>query len=260
MNTPGYSFDLSNRTVLVTGASSGIGAQFARTLAASGAAVVLAARRADRLEALAAELKAAGARAQAISMDVADEASVQAGYDAAEKAFGGVDSVIANAGMSPAGSALGLPIDSFDQVLDVNIKGVFLTVREGARRMIAQGSAERRHGRILVVGSITAHYVSASAAAYSASKAAVAQLGRTLAFDWAKKGINVNVLSPGYIHTELTDGLWDIDRGKALLERFPRGRLMDLDALDPMMLYLCSDASAPLTGSVFDVDDGQSLG
>lgn len=256
----GYTFDLSNRTVLVTGASSGIGAQFARTLAASGAAVVLAARRADRLAALEAELRAAGARALAVSMDVADEVSVQAGYDAAEKAFGGVDSVIANAGMSPAGSALGLPIESFDQVTDVNIKGVFLTVREGARRMIARGSATRGQGRIVIVSSITAHYVSASAAAYSASKAAVLQLGRTLAFDWAKKGINVNILCPGYILTELTDGLWEIDRGKALLERFPRGRLMDVDALDPLMLYLCSDACAQLTGSVFDIDDGQSLG
>jgi NAD(P)-dependent dehydrogenase (short-subunit alcohol dehydrogenase family) len=256
----GYSFDLSNRTVLVTGASSGIGAQFARTLAASGAAVVLAARRADRLKALEAELKAAGARALAVAMDVADEASVQAGYDAAEKAFGGVDSVIANAGMSPAGSALGLSVGDFDQVTDVNIKGVFLTVREGARRMIAHGSGERGHGRILIVSSITAHYVSASAAAYSASKAAVLQLGRTLAFDWAKKGVNVNILCPGYILTELTDSLWDIDRGKALLERFPRRRLMDLATLDPLMLYLTSDASAQLTGSVFDVDDGQSLG
>jgi len=252
-------FDLSGRTALVTGASSGIGAHCARALAQAGARVALAARRLDQLDRLRDEIAAQGGEAIAIRMDVTDEASTTAAYDAAEQAFGAIDTVIANAGMSVPGSALGLAMDGFDQMVAVNLRGVFLTVREGARRMVAAGSAERGGGRIVIVSSITAQQISPGMAVYSATKAAVTQMGRVLAKDWAGKGINVNILAPGYIATDLTDGYFDTPGGLRLRARFARDRIMDLDALDPMLLYLSGAASAQTTGGVFAIDDGQSL-
>jgi NAD(P)-dependent dehydrogenase (short-subunit alcohol dehydrogenase family) len=255
----GYSFDLSGRTVLITGASAGIGKRFALIVAASGANVVLAARRVALLEQLKLEAEAFGVKALAVGMDVADEASTKAAYDAAEGAFGTVDSVVVNAGLNMAGSALGISAADFDQTVAVNLRGAFLTAREGARRMIAAGSVERGHGRIVLISSVTAYHTSPGMVPYAATKAGVAQMGKSMALDWSAKGINVNVLCPGYMRTDMTEELWEIERGKKLLASFPRQRLMDMEALDPLLLYLCSDASAQITGSVFTVDDGQTL-
>jgi NAD(P)-dependent dehydrogenase (short-subunit alcohol dehydrogenase family) len=255
----GYRFDLSGRTVLVTGASSGIGRHGALSLAACGANLVLCARRVALLDGVRAEIEALGAKAIVVSMDVTDEASTMAAYDAAEAAFGEVGSVVANAGIGGGGNALHVSSNAFDQLVAVNLKGAFLTVREAARRMIAAGSTRRGHGRIVIVSSVTAHHVSAGMACYSATKAAVSQMGRVMARDWAAKGINVNVLCPGYIRTELTEQMWDTPYGENLLGSFPRRRIMSVGALDPMLLYLCSDASAEVTGSVFTIDDGQTL-
>lgn len=252
-------FDLRGRTVLVTGASSGIGRRFARILGTSGAQVVLAARRLPLLQELQAELEADGVRAISVAMDVADEASTIAAYDAAEAAFGQVDSVIANAGLSSIGRAIDLPIAEFDRVVAVNLRGVFLTAREGAKRMIAHGSEQSGRGRIVIISSITGQQVSPGLAPYSATKAGVTQMGRVLARDWAAKGVNVNTIAPGYMHTDLTEGLAESRTGQALLAKFPRHRFMDADALDATLLYLCSDASAQVTGSVFTIDDGQTL-
>ena len=249
-------FDCTGRVALVTGASSGIGRRFATILAQAGAAVVLGARRADMLADLEAEITANGGRAKAVAMDVADEGSVIAAFDAAAAAFGPVDTVIANAGMNAPGSALGLDADALDRLLSVNVRGVFLTAREGARRMVAAAS---QRGRIVLISSITGAWVPSGTAAYAASKAAVNQMGRALANDWAGKGINVNVLAPGYMMTELTDDMWELPMGQKLLARFPRHRIMSASALDPMLLYLASDASAEVTGSVFTIDDGQTF-
>ncbi|WP_366067626.1 SDR family NAD(P)-dependent oxidoreductase [Erythrobacter sp.] len=252
-------FDLGGRVVLVTGASSGLGERFARIAAASGARVVAGARRIERLQQLHEEARGEGQDILPVALDVTDEASVIAAFDAAEAAFGPVDTVIANAGINIAGSALGMSIEDFDSMSHVNFRGVFLTAREGARRMIAAGSAGRGTGRILLISSITAHQVADRAPIYCATKAAVAQLGRALARDWAMKGINVNVLCPGYIETEMNEHAWELDGGKALLASFPRRRIMEASALDAMVLYLCSDASQQTTGSVLTIDDGQTL-
>lgn len=255
----GFSFDLTGRVALVTGASSGLGHRFARILAASGARVVIGARRLALLDELRATIEEAGGEALAVAMDVTDEASVIAGYDAAAATFGAVDTVIANAGINLTGSSLGMDIDDFDRTVAVNVRGAFLTVREGARRMVAAGSASHGAGRIVLISSITAHQASVGIAPYCATKAAVVQLGRALAKDWAGKGINVNVLCPGYIATELNADIWDGPLGQKLLDGFSRRRVMPTEALDAMLLYLCSDASAFTTGSVFTVDDGQTL-
>lgn len=255
----GYDFDLSGRTVLVTGASSGLGARFGRVLAQSGAKVVLAARREAMLQDLVREIEEGGGQALAVAMDVADERSTQAAYDAAEAAFGPVDSVIANAGTNIEGLALDLDVSALDSIFAVNVRGVFLTAREGARRMIANNSAERRHGRIVIISSITATAVSPGTGPYSASKAASLQMGRVLARDWANRGINVNMICPGYIETDINADWFQTDGGKRQLNKWPRRRLMGPDSLDAMLLYLASDASAPVTGSSFTIDDGQTL-
>lgn len=252
-------FDCSGRVALVTGASSGIGRRFATILAQAGAAVVIGARRVEMLADLERAIVARGGRARAVAMDVEDEKSIVAAFDAGADTFGPVDTVIANAGMNAAGSALGLDAEALDRLLSVNVRGVFLTAREGARRMVAAGSVESGRGRIVLISSITGAWVPAGTAAYAASKAAVNQMGRALANDWAGKGINVNVLAPGYMMTELTDSMWELPMGQKLLQRFPRHRIMSAAALDPMLLYLASDASAEVTGSVFTIDDGQTL-
>lgn len=252
-------FDLSGRTALVTGASSGLGSRFARILSAAGANVVLAARRVERLETLRQELEAAGGRAIATPMDVADEGSTIAAYDAAAAAFGSVDTIIANAGMNCEGAAIDLPMDSFDQVMGVNLRGVYLTVREGARRLIAAGSKERQHGRIVILSSITATKVDPGLAVYSGSKAAVLQMGKVLARDWARSGINVNMLLPGYIKTEMNGDWLESEAGARMIAKFPRRRLMEPGDLDAALLFLCSDAAQAVTGAGFTIDDGQSL-
>lgn len=252
-------FDLSGRVALVTGASSGIGARWSRILASAGAKVALAARRADRLDALKSAILADGGQAIAVSMDVSDEASTIAAYDEAERAFGMVDTIVANAGMNSEGPATDLGVDEFDQVMGVNVRGVFLTVREGARRLIADESKTKEHGRIVINASITANHIAPGLATYSASKAAVQQLGKVLARDWARLGINVNTICPGYIRTELSGDWFDTEGGQKQINGWPRRRLMAESDLDIPLLYLCSDASRGVTGSSFTIDDGQSL-
>ncbi len=252
-------FDLSGRVALITGASSGLGRRFALVLAAAGAKVALAARRVDRLEALAAEITASGGQATAIGVDVTDEASVIAGFDHAQAALGPVDTVFANAGMNSRGLATEVGADEFDAVMAINVRGVFLTAREGARRMIAAGSRESGRGRIVLVASIGAIKVLPGLTAYCASKAAVAMMGRSLAREWANRGINVNVVCPGYVETELNADWFAEDGGRKQVAGFPRRRLMVEEDLDAMALYLASDAARAITGAVFTLDDGQTL-
>ena len=250
---------LKGRTCLITGASSGLGAHFSRTLSAAGARVVLAARRLDRVQDLAKEIRATGNEAFPVAMDVSDEKSVTAAFDAAETAFGPVDTIIANAGVSAPGRSTEISIESMRSVLDTNGLGVLLTAREGARRMIAAGSRDDRRGRILLIGSITAEMTGQGETIYSASKAAVAHMGRNLAKEWARLGVNVNVIQPGYIQTELSGDWFKSEAGLAQISGFNRRRLQPVSSLDAPLLYLCSDESAYTTGGLFTIDDGQLL-
>ena len=253
-------FDLSGRTALITGASSGLGARMARVLAASGAKVVLAARRLDRLTGLAAEINAAGGgMAFPVVMDVTNEASIIAGFDAAEAAVGPIDTVFANAGMNNRALAIEITDAAWDEVMAINVRGVFLTAREGARRMMAAGSKDKGNGRIILVSSIGAQKVLPGLTAYCTSKAAVLMMGKSLAREWANRGINVNVICPGYVETELNSEWFAEEGGKKQVAGFPRRRLMVEEDLDAMALYLASDAARAITGSVFTLDDGQTL-
>ena len=252
-------FDLTGRVALVTGASSGLGAGFAKALAAAGAKVVLAARRADKLAEQVAGIEAAGGQAVAVSLDVTDEASTKAAYDAAEAAFGIVDTIVANAGVATEKVALGLSVDDVDGLLAANVRGVFLTVTEGARRLEAAGSRERQQGRIVIIGSITAEKIFPATSVYGATKAAVRHMGKALAREWARRGINVNIIQPGYFESEMTADLFNSEAGRKFVATFPRQRLRPPSDLHAPLLFLCSDASLGVTGSVITVDDGQTL-
>lgn len=253
-------FDLSGRIALLTGASSGIGARWARLLALAGAKVVLCARRANQLDSIVADIETMGGLALAVATDVADEASLIAAYDAAERKFGPVDTIIANAGVSGEGRAEEQPVDVFDQTVAINLRGVFLTVREGARRLIASGSREHQRGRIIITSSITAQHVEGGLATYSATKAGVLQMGKVMARDWIRQGINVNMICPGYIKTEINAAWFETEMGKKQIESFPRRRLAEASDLDVALLWLASDLSCGVTGTAITVDDGQSLG
>lgn len=250
---------LEGRICLITGASSGLGANFARIASQAGARVVLAARRQDRVGRLADEIRAAGGEVLPVAMDVSDEASVAAAYDAAEAEFGTVDTIIANAGVSAPGRSTEVAVDALRSMLDTNVLGVFLTAREGARRLLAAGCRESGKGRIVLIGSIAANVTLAGEAAYCASKAAVAHLGRNLAREWVRQGINVNIVQPGFILTEMAAEWFATEGGKAQIADFPRRVLQPIASLDEPVLYLCSDAAAHTTGAVFTIDDGQSL-
>jgi NAD(P)-dependent dehydrogenase (short-subunit alcohol dehydrogenase family) len=252
-------FDLTGRVALVTGASSGFGERWSRLLSAAGAKVVLAARRTERLEAVASEIRAAGGEALAVALDVTAEAATAAAYDAAEAAFGTVDTIIANAGVSDDRLALDLPADSFEQTVAINLTGVFKTVREGARRLIAADAAAR--GRVVVVSSITARKPYAAMTAYAASKAGVLHMSRLLAKEWARKGICVNAILPGYIETEMTGELFAQGNkgGDWLLKSFPRRALTPIEAMDVPLLFFAGDLARHVTGAELVIDDGQSL-
>lgn len=247
---------MGGRIALITGASSGFGAHFARLFVREGAKVVIGARRVDRVAALAAEL---GEAALPVAMDVTDEMSIMAAYDAAEAKWGTVDTVVANAGIATAGRSIDLPLADVANVVNTNFTGVYLTAREGGRRMIAAGFKAHGRGRVVLIGSITAQMTGQGDAAYAATKAGVAHLGRQFAREWVRQGINVNTIQPGYIRTEIDGDWFDSEGGKAQIAAFHRKRMCPIDALDAPLLLLASDASAHITGSVLTVDDGQVL-
>lgn len=253
------SLDLTGRVALVTGASSGFGARFARVLAAAGADVALAARRTDRIEAQAAGLRANGRKAVAVALDVTDAAAIPAAFDAVEASLGPVDIVVNNAGMNARGLAVDVPVEDFDQVMAVNVRGVFLVAREAARRMIAGGSAGHGRGRVINIASIGGLKVLPGLTAYCTSKAAVVMMTRSLAREWARQGVCVNAICPGYVETEINAGWLAEPGGQKMVQSFPRRRLMRDEDLDATLLMLASDAGACITGSVITLDDGQSL-
>ncbi len=252
-------FDLTGRTALVSGASSGLGEGFARLLARAGARVALGARRTDLTSVIAAQLRDAGGAAMSVALDVTDEQSVIAAFDTVQGEWGTVDTIVCNAGVGHAGRSTEAPAEIIRQTLDTNLLGVYLVAREGAKRLIAAGSRESEAGRILLIGSITALQQHTGDAAYAATKAGIAHLGRNFAKEWARQGINVNTIQPGWVLTDINRDWFASDESTAAIDALPRRRMLPQAALDPMVLYFLSDASRHVTGTTMTIDDGQSL-
>lgn len=250
---------LTGRTALVTGASGGLGAHFAKVLAEAGAAVALSARRLDLVEREAGAIAAGGARAMALRLDVADVAAIGPALDEVETSLGPISIVVNNAGVSGEGSALEISPETWDQTFNVNVRGLFFTAREAMKRMIASGVADRGEGRIVNIASIAAHTVLPGLPAYCASKAAVGMLTKELAREWARKGVAVNALCPGYIETDINAEWFASEGGMKQIGGFPRRRLMTDADLDAALLMLAGPGARAMTGSLITVDDGQSL-
>ena len=240
--------DLAGKTALVTGASGGLGAHFSAVLARAGAKVILAARREDALRSVGDAIEAAGGRCSTLRLDVADPASIRA----AEPRLHDVDVLVNNAGIGRPGPALDQSEADWDAVLDTNLKGMFLLSQATARAMRARGA----RGSIINVSSILGLRQTGGVASYATSKAGAIQLTKSLALEWARYGIRVNALAPGYFDNEVNAELWDSEAGKAMLRRIPQRRPGQLEDLDGPLLLLASDASAYMTGSVLTVDGG----
>lgn len=247
-------FDLSGKIALVTGASSGLGAHFAKTLASQGASVVLAARRKDRLEALAEEIKAVGGKALAVTMDVTDTASVEAAFDTAIAELGIPDIIINNSGLSRESWIAKMDEADWDLVMDTNLKGVWRVAKAAANRLMDAG----KPGSLINIASITALRVTPTAGAYAASKAAVDHLTRTMAVEFARYGIRVNAIAPGYFLTEINDHFFDTPEGDKMKRRIPMKRIGNIDELTGPLLLLASEAGSYMTGATVVVDGGHT--
>lgn len=248
-------FNLKGRVALVTGASSGLGVQFAKALADNGAAVALVARRADRLRSLKDEIEGKGGRAVAIEADVTDHAAIARAFDAAEKAFGTVTILVNNAGIAHGGRAVEMPPEEWRKVLSTNLDAVFFWAQEAARRLLAA----KKLGAIVNIASVLGLAVSKGAVAYATAKAGVVQVTKALAVELAFKGVRVNAIAPGWFVTEMNDDYLSGEEGAAIKREIPMGRFGNPGDLDGALLLLVSDAGSYITGATVVVDGGQVI-
>jgi NAD(P)-dependent dehydrogenase (short-subunit alcohol dehydrogenase family) len=265
--TPGsfmaYDIDLSGRVAFVTGASSGLGAQFARVLARAGAGVVLAARRLERLKALRAEIEADGGDAHVVGLDVDDPTSIRAAVAHAETEMGAIDILVNNSGVGSTQRLVDVTPEDYDRVMQTNVRGAFFVAQEVAKRMIARSKGEApgtfTGGRIVNIASIAALRVSPQLGVYCMSKAAVVQMSKAMALEWGRFGINVNAICPGYIDTEINHHVWQTDAGQKMVQAMPRKRVGKPEDLDLLLLMLCANQSHFINGATISADDGQGI-
>ncbi len=255
-----YSIDLSGRVAFITGASGGLGAQFARTLSRAGAAVVLAARRTEKLKELRAQIEGEGGDAHVLELDVTDIASIKSAVAHAETEVGSIDILINNSGVSTTQRIVDVTEEDYDYVLDTNTKGAFFVAQEVGKRMIARakGAAPGTYtgGRIVNIASMAGLKVLPQIGIYCMSKAAVVHMTRAMATEWGKFGINVNALCPGYIDTEINHHHWQTEQGQKLISMLPRKRVGQPADLDAVLVMLCANESHFINGAVIQADDG----
>lgn len=244
---------LKKKVAIITGASKGIGKGIATRFAQEGAAVVLASRSVDLLSSIAEQIKREGGKAIALEVDVSCCESVEAMVNKAVEHFGRLDIMVNNAGIAMAHPSEGLSVKDWQRTLDTNLSGVFYGCQCAARKMIPQGG-----GCIINISSVYGLVAAPARAAYCASKAAVNMLTKVLAIEWANKNIRVNAIAPGYFRTELVQGV--IDKGMlplgAIEKRTPLGRIGEVEELLSLAVYLASNESSYMTGTIINVDGG----
>ena len=255
-----YSIDLSGRVAFVTGASSGLGAQFARTLARAGAGVVLASRRVEKLKELRARIEGEGGDAHVVELDVTDHDSIKSAVAHAETEMGSIDILVNNSGVSTTQRLQDVTSADYDFVFDTNVKGAFFVAQEVGKRMLARskGAAPGSFtgGRIINIASMAGLKVLPQIGVYCMSKAAVVHMTRAMAVEWGKFGINVNAICPGYIDTEINHHHWQTEQGQKLIHMLPRKRVGSPQDLDALLVMLASDESHFVNGAVIAADDG----
>jgi NAD(P)-dependent dehydrogenase (short-subunit alcohol dehydrogenase family) len=250
-----YEIDLSGKVALVTGASSGLGARFAKVLAQAGATVALAARRVERLKELRAEIDAEGGEAHVYELDVTNISSVRACVAQVESDLKKIDILVNNSGVSAQGRLLEVTEEDYDYVMDTNLKGAYFVAQQAAKVMIGK----KTPGRIINIASVAGMKVLSQLSVYCMSKAAAIHMTKAMALEWGRYGINVNAICPGYIETEINSAYFKSEGGQKLMSMLPRRRLGQPEDLDGLLLLLSSEASGFINGAAIAADDGMAV-
>ena len=257
-----YTLDLSGRVALITGASSGLGTQFARTLAEAGAAVVLGGRRMERLKDLRSEIEAAGGDAHVVSLDVTSVDSIKSAVAHAETEVGPIDILINNSGVSTTERLVDVTEDGFDHVFGTNTRGAFFMAQEVAKRMLARAKGAApgvfAGGRIINIASAAGLRTLPQIGVYCMSKAAVIHMTKVMAAEWGRFGITTNAVCPGYIDTEINHHHWETEGGHKPIKMLPRQRVGRPQDLDALLVMLCSAQSDFINGAIISADDGMA--
>lgn len=243
---------MTGRTALVTGASSGLGLRFARILAADGARVALAARRVDLLDREVAAIRAAGGQAMAVVLDVASLASIHEAAATVAAAFGPIEILVNNAGISRQARIEDVTEADYDTLMDINLKGAFFMAQAAAKQMLAA----KIEGRIVNIASVAGQRAIGQLSTYGMSKAAMIQMTHAMAREWGRHGINTNAICPGYIATEISADFLTTEAGAKFVASLPRGRMGAPEDLDGVLRLLCARESRFLNGAVISADDG----
>lgn len=256
----GIETNFEGKIALVTGASSGLGARFAKVLAQAGAQVVLASRRVERLKELRAEIEADGGAAHVVRLDVTDYGSIKSAVAHAETEAGPIDILVNNSGVSTTQRLIDVTPDDYAFVMDTNQRGAFFVAQEVAKRMIARAKGDpRKQHRIINIASVAGLRVLPQIGIYCMSKAAVVHMTKSMAVEWGRYNINVNAICPGYISTEINSGHFETEQGRKLVDMLPRKRLGQPEDLDGLLLLLAAEESRFLNGAIVAADDGMSV-
>ncbi|MGI9659177.1 MAG: SDR family NAD(P)-dependent oxidoreductase [Gaiellaceae bacterium] len=247
--------ELDGKVALVTGASQGLGRQFAATLARAGATLVVASRNTQALEELAGEIAASGGTAHVVQLDVTDVESIETAVASAIEQAGAIDILINNAGLAVNALVRDTTPEDFDLVMNTNVRGAYFVAKHVGAHMQERGS-----GKIVNLSSVLSEYVMPGVSVYCMSKSAISQMTKAMALEFAGRNVQVNALAPGFVDTEINRAFFETSRGQDLMGRFPGGALQQPQDLDSTLLFLASSASDHLTGITLHIDDGQSLG
>ena len=243
---------VQGKVALVTGASSGLGAHFSKVLASAGAKVIVAARRVEKLASVVDEINTSGGIATAVALDITNQESVIEAMDKGEAEFGPISILVNNAGVGDSKRFINVDEDSWDFVINTNLKGSWTVANQLSKRLIANKSS----GSIINIASILGFRVSLGESTYAISKAGVIQMTKAMALELGHKGIRVNALCPGYFKTEINEDYFNTEKGQTYIKSTPAKRLGRLEELNAPLLMLASDAGSFINGAALPVDGG----